>query len=307
MSLIIDVPPTPPAPPKRADGEVLFWQRCDAFVQYIYDLGLYLATYVAQVAAVSAEMLGYRDSAIDSAALATTQAGLATTNGAAQVALAANQATLATTNGAAQVALATAQVALATTQAGLSLQYAQQAQVEVPDAWDAGTTYTFPQVVAGSDGNTYRCAGTGIVGVNPTSGSASWVRLTGGLASGADINLADYKVQRPYLQDWAEVVNARGSISGAQTIDLELGNVVTATITAATTFTFSNPPTTGRAGGFVLVLTNGGAGTITWPTAAKWAAGTAPTLTASGTDIISFISKDAGTLWYGIVSGKDVK
>ena len=66
-----------------------------------------------------------------SATTATTQAGLATTNGAAQVALAATQAGLATTNGAAQVALATtqaglattngqAQVALATTQAGLA-------------------------------------------------------------------------------------------------------------------------------------------------------------------------------------------
>ena len=51
-------------------------------------------------------------------ALATTQAGLATTNGAAQVALATIQAGLATTNGAAQVPLATAQAVIATTKAG---------------------------------------------------------------------------------------------------------------------------------------------------------------------------------------------
>ena len=51
-------------------------------------------------------------------ALATTQAGLATTNGAAQVALATTQAGLATTNGQAQVTLATAQVAISTTKAG---------------------------------------------------------------------------------------------------------------------------------------------------------------------------------------------
>tara|TARA_R110000796_G_scaffold99384_6_gene207469 strand:+ start:620 stop:2224 length:1605 start_codon:yes stop_codon:yes gene_type:complete len=50
-------------------------------------------------------------------ALAATQAGLATTNGAAQVTLAATQAGLATTNGAAQVTLATAQAVIATTQA----------------------------------------------------------------------------------------------------------------------------------------------------------------------------------------------
>jgi len=51
-------------------------------------------------------------------ALATTQAGLATTNGAAQVALATTQAGLATTNGAAKVSLATAQAVIATTKAG---------------------------------------------------------------------------------------------------------------------------------------------------------------------------------------------
>jgi hypothetical protein len=103
------------------------------------------------------------------------------------------------------------------------------------------------------------------------------------------------------------VVNARGSISGAQTIDMELGNVVTATITGATQFTFSNPPASGRAGGFVLILTNGGAGTITWSSSPKWAAGTAPTLTSSGVDILAFQTTDAGTTWRGLLVGKDVK
>ena len=124
---------------------------------------------------------------------------------------------------------------------------------------------------------------------------------------GEAVNLQDATVTRPYFLDWAEAVNARGSISGAQTIDLELGNVVTATITAATTFTISNPPATGRGGGFVLILTNGGAGAITWPTSVKWAGGTAPTLTASGVDLITMISIDAGTTWRGVVSGKDLK
>jgi len=41
MSLI-PPPPTPPLPPQRQDGETTFWQRCDAFVQYIHDLGVYL-------------------------------------------------------------------------------------------------------------------------------------------------------------------------------------------------------------------------------------------------------------------------
>ena len=55
-----------------------------------------------------------------SASTATTQAALATTNGAAQVALATTQAGLATTNGAAQVVLATAQKTIAVTKASES-------------------------------------------------------------------------------------------------------------------------------------------------------------------------------------------
>lgn len=154
MSQTITAPPVPPAPPKRADGETLFWQRCDAFVQYVFDIGTYLATFITQVAAVVVEMTGYRDSTAASAATATTQAALATTNGATQV-------------------------ALATTQADLALQYAQQSQVEAPGAWAAGTSYTFPQVAVGSDGNTYRCLGTGVVGVDPIYTSPNWTKLTG--------------------------------------------------------------------------------------------------------------------------------
>jgi hypothetical protein len=152
--------------------------------------------------------------------------------------------------------------------------------------------------------------GTAAVGTGTTYARADHVHAmptaanVGALASGADINLADYKVQRPYLQDWAEVVNARGSVSGAQAIDIELGNVVTATITAATTFTFSNPPASGRAGSFVLILTNGGAYTITWPTSVKWPSGTAPTLTASGVDMLSFHTIDGGSTWRGALCGK---
>lgn len=96
---------------------------------------------------------------------------------------------------------------------------------------------------------------------------------------------------------YKETVNARGSISGAQTIDLSLGTVVTATITTTTTFTITNTPAATSGVSFVLVLTNGGAGAITWPTSVKWPGGTAPTLTASGRDRIFFMTHDGGTTW----------
>lgn len=43
--------------------------------------------------------------------------------------------------------------------------------------WDAGTSYSFPDITAYTDGNTYRCTGTDIVGEAPDT-SVNWVRLT---------------------------------------------------------------------------------------------------------------------------------
>jgi len=126
---------------------------------------------------------------------------------------------------------------------------------------------------------------------------------------GADvIQMADNIVQRPEIKDYGETVNAIGAIGGGtQDIDLESGNVVTGTVdTSTTTFTFSNPPTTGTAGSFTLILTNGGSQTVNWPGAVDWAGSTAPTLTTSGVDVITFTTIDAGTIWYGFAAGLDM-
>lgn len=93
----------------------------------------------------------------------------------------------------------------------------------------------------------------------------------------------------------------------ANDVDLSAGNYFTKTISTTTTLTVSNVPTTGTAVSFILDLTNGGAGTITWWSGMKWAGGTAPTLTASGRDVLGFFTHDGGTTWSGFVLGKDVK
>ena len=123
------------------------------------------------------------------------------------------------------------------------------------------------------------------------------------------VQLADAGLYRPKLKDYSEVVNAIGSIGGgSQTIDLELGNVVSGTVdTAETTFTFSNPPAPGTAGSFTLILTNGGSQTVNWPASVYWPNGVAPVLTAAGIDILTFFTLDAGTIWYGFHSGVDMK
>ena len=115
----------------------------------------------------------------------------------------------------------------------------------------------------------------------------------------ASINMADNVLQRPELKDYSETKVAMG----ANDVDLSAGNVFTKTISGATTLTFSNPPASGKAGAFTLILTNGGSATITFPTSVDWAAATAPTLTAAGVDVLTFTTIDGGTIWYGIASG----
>lgn len=120
-------------------------------------------------------------------------------------------------------------------------------------------------------------------------------------------NFQDNEVIRPKVKDYSLTVNALGNITGATTVNLEVGNYVTATCTGNITWTFSNPATSGSGCGFIMVLTNGGAFTQTWPAAVDWPYGVAPTLTASGTDVLVFITNDGGTTWRGTISMTDSK
>ena len=111
------------------------------------------------------------------------------------------------------------------------------------------------------------------------------------------------------IKDYGETVNVLGDLGGGtDDIDLTAGNVVTATVSTSTeTFTFSNPPASGTAGSFTLILTNGGSQTVNWPASVDWAGGTAPSLTASGVDVVTFTTVDGGTIWYGFAAGLDMK
>lgn len=54
-----------------------------------------------------------------------------------------------------------------------------------------------------------------------------------------------------------------------------------------------------------LVIHNGGSYTATWSSSILWDGGEVPTL-STGTDILTFISYDGGTTWYGTQSMTDV-
>nr|BAR25953.1 hypothetical protein [uncultured Mediterranean phage uvMED]BAR25981.1 hypothetical protein [uncultured Mediterranean phage uvMED]BAR25996.1 hypothetical protein [uncultured Mediterranean phage uvMED]BAR26039.1 hypothetical protein [uncultured Mediterranean phage uvMED]BAR26082.1 hypothetical protein [uncultured Mediterranean phage uvMED] len=101
---------------------------------------------------------------------------------------------------------------------------------------------------------------------------------------------AGLSVDGPYKQV-AEAVSALD-------IDLSTGNYFTKTISANSTFTFSNPPASGTVGSFTLELTHT-SGTVTWPSSVKFPADTAPTLTTGKTHLFVFITDDGGTRYRG--------
>lgn len=88
------------------------------------------------------------------------------------------------------------------------------------------------------------------------------------------------------------------SASGTLDIDISKGNYARATITGNTTLTIS-----GVVENFVNTLfmwvTNGGSYTISYGDMIHWPEKTAPTLTASGTDLLMFITYDNGITWFG--------
>ena len=94
------------------------------------------------------------------------------------------------------------------------------------------------------------------------------------------------------------------SLSGTTpTVNCGSGNVFALSTSGNTTFTFSNPPASGTAYGFMLKLTAGGTHTITYPASVDWAGATAPDAPASGeTDVLVFTTVDGGTTWYGALA-----
>ena len=127
-----------------------------------------------------------------------------------------------------------------------------------------------------------------LLAVNVTEDGFEWI--TPSAASDA--------LNAPY-----EKVEAHGTISVATTIAASDGNIHTFTVGGNITLTLNPNCLTGFCRTLTLVITNGGAYTITWPASVKWAGGSAPTFTASGVNIVTLITVDAGTTWYGSANG----
>jgi len=177
------------------------------------------------------------------------------------------------------------------------------ADLAITNSFSAGTA-----IVASQMNTNFTDITTWANGAPNIGQSGSTVTVDGALTVAQTTLFSDQTVSRGNFKDYGEVVNTHATTGGTQTIELENGNVATATVaTSTTTFVFDNPAGSGTSFSWTLILTNGGSQTVNWPAAVDWAGGSAPTLTTSGVDILTFVTIDAGTRWYGFAAGLDMK
>jgi hypothetical protein len=104
----------------------------------------------------------------------------------------------------------------------------------------------------------------------------------------------------------AFTLSSLGSITGTAAINLANGCFFSATVAAAVTLSITGTLTGTSAKNLGLVLTNAGT-KITWPASIKGPGGVAPTLTAAGTDLLTFVTLDNGASWLNMGQVLDAK
>jgi hypothetical protein len=91
---------------------------------------------------------------------------------------------------------------------------------------------------------------------------------------------------------------ATKTFTGAVAVDYtKEGSYVAATVTGATNLSITGVPNDGKAYGMTFELTNAGTN-VTWPASVVWL-GTAPTLRASGVSMVTLVTRNGGSTWYG--------
>jgi hypothetical protein len=157
-------------------------------------------------------------------------------------------------------------------------------------------TYGSSAPTGGSDGDIY--LQTDVVALQIPSVSATNLSATNG-------DLSSIK-----LTDYSESKSSPTISASALTLNINNSQVFTVALNSnISTLTISNVESRANtAQGFTLILTaDGTARTITWPASIKWPSGTGPTLTSTNNkvDILSFLTPDNGTTWYGFVGGQN--
>ncbi len=112
------------------------------------------------------------------------------------------------------------------------------------------------------------------------------------------------KWQTPPIGDTLQSATSSGAVS----MDVNTATVYDVTLSANTTFSLASPGAGVKTLTLILRQDATGGRTVTWPASVKWSAGAAPTLqtTANNVSILSFMTVDNGTTWFGFLSGEDM-
>lgn len=106
---------------------------------------------------------------------------------------------------------------------------------------------------------------------------------------------------QPYVDNAIMLAGDRVStktFTGAVTCNYSTeGSYVAATVTGPTTLSITGLPDATKAYGMTFELTNAGAN-VTWPASVQWL-GSAPTLRASGVSMVTLVTRNGGTTWFG--------
>lgn len=113
----------------------------------------------------------------------------------------------------------------------------------------------------------------------------------------------------PELRSYSETKTAGTISAGTLAVDLANGNHFGVALNAnVATFTIATVPASGKTAAAVFYFTaDGTARTIVWPTTTKWPSATAPTMTSTNgkIDIVTLLTVDGGTTWFGFVGGQN--
>jgi len=184
------------------------------------------------------------------------------------------------------------------------------AELNLLDGSSAATIVNSKGVIYGSSGEV-NAAILQIAGSSITSSAAELNYndiTTLGTSQASKVVTADSNGVVTFDNGTIDEATTISSSSGTLTLNLREGNFFEVDLSEnVTTFTVSNPASSGRASSFALKVIQGASNyTIDFGASVKWASGTAPTLssTDNAVDVFVFFTIDGGTNIYGFTSGQ---
>jgi len=138
-------------------------------------------------------------------------------------------------------------------------------------------------------------------------GISAYEENTNAIANGTSNNCSTMKDGEYLISTMSDIVSQWNMFDSASAVDLDASatnNFEVVPLTATTTISFSNVPTTGEAYACTIEIQAAG-NTVTWPTGTIWPTATPPILSA-GKDVFVLTTHDGGTTWYGFTAGQEM-